>query len=195
MRVKKRKRARLGQSTNPQDRLSATRPNHVWALDFEFDQTSDARVLKYMNVTDEFSKEALAIEVERSMSVDDIVTVMEALINVHGAPEFVRMDNGTEMKSNAVADWCRLSDSDISFIDLGSPWQNAYVGSFNGELRDELLDVEIFTTLLEAKIMAEDYRQDYNQNRPHSSLGYKTPHAFKKNWHKNNQGLTTVLAH
>ncbi len=195
VRVKKRKRARLGQSTNPQDRLSAARPNHVWALDFQFDQTSNCRVLKYLNITDEFSKEALAIEVERSMSGDDIVTVMEALINVHGAPEFVRMDNGTEMTSNTVADWCRFSAADISFIDPGSPWQNAYVESFNGKLRDELLGIEIFTTLLEAKIMAEDYRQDYNQNRPHSSLGYKTPHEFKQNWHHNKPELTTVLAH
>ena len=195
VRVKKRKRARLGQSTNPQDRLSAARPNHVWALDFQFDQTSDCRVLKYLNITDEFSKEALAIEVERSMSGDDIVTILERLINVHGAPEFVRMDNGTEMTSNTVADWCRFSAADISFIDPGSPWQNAYVESFNGKLRDELLGIEIFTTLLEAKIMAEDYRQDYNQNRPHSSLGYMTPNEFKQNWHHNNQGLTTVLAH
>jgi len=195
VRVKKRKRARLGQSTNPQDRLNAARPNHVWALDFQFDQTSDCRVLKYLNITDEFSKEALAIEVERSMSGDDIVTILERLINVHGAPEFVRMDNGTEMTSNTVADWCRFSAADISFIDPGSPWQNAYVESFNGKLRDELLGIEIFTTLLEAKIMAEDYRQDYNQNRPHSSLGYMTPNEFKQNWHHNNQGLTTVLAH
>ena len=195
VRVKKRKRARLGQSTNPQDRLSAARPNHVWALDFPFDQTSDCRVLKYLNITDEFSKEALAIEVERSMSGDDIVTILERLINVHGAPEFVRMDNGTEMTSNTVADWCRLRAAEISFIDPGSPWQNAYVESFNGKLRDELLGIEIFTTLLEAKIMAEDYRQDYNQNRPHSSLGYMTPNELKKNWHHNNQGLTTVLAH
>ena len=195
VRVKKRKRARLGQSTNHQDRPNAARPNHVWALDFQFDQTSDCRVLKYLNITDEFSKEALAIEVERSMSGDDIVTILERLINVHGAPEFVRMDNGTEMTSNTVADWCRFSAADISFIDPGSPWQNAYVESFNGKLRDELLGIEIFTTLLEAKIMAEDYRQNYNQNRPHSSLGYMTPNEFKQNWHHNNQGLTAVLAH
>jgi putative transposase len=195
VRVKKRKRARRGQSTIPSDRLCAARPNHVWALDFQFDQTSNCKVLKYLNITDEFSKEALAIEVKRSMSGDDIVTVLEALINIHGAPEFVRMDNGTEMTSNTVADWCRLRAADISFKDLGSPCQNAYVESFNGKLRDELLGVEIFTTLLEAKIMAVDYRQDYNQNRPHSSLGYMTPHEFKQNWHHNNQGLTTVLAH
>jgi len=87
--VKKRKRARLGQSTIPSDRLSTARTNHVWALDFQFDQTSNCKVLKYLNITDEFTKEALAVEVERSMSGDDIVTILEALINVHGAPEFV----------------------------------------------------------------------------------------------------------
>ena len=187
MRVKKRKRARLGQSTNPHDRLSATCPNHVGALDFQFDQTSDCRVLKYFNITDEFSRQAPAIEVERSMSGDDIVTVLERLINVHGAPEFMRMDT--------VAEWCRFSTADISFIDPGSPWQNTYVESFNEKLLDELLDIEVFTTLLEAKIMAEDYRAYYNQNRPHSSLGYMTPSEFKKKWHHDNQGLTTVLAH
>ena len=194
VRVKKRKRARLGQSTNPHDRLSATRPNHVWALDFHFDQTSDCRELKYLNITDEFSKEALAIAVERSMSGDDIVTILDRLINVHGAPELVRMDNGTEMTSNAVADWCRLSPSNISFIDPGSPWQNAYVESFNGKLCDELLGIGIFTTLLEAKVIAEEYRQDANQNQPHSSLGYLTPHEFKQKWHHNNQEQTTALA-
>ena len=102
VRVKKRKRARLGQFTIPQDSLCATRPNHVWALDFQLDQTSDCRVLKYVNITDEFSKEALAVKVERSMSGDDIVTIVERLINIHGAPEFVRMDNGTEMTSNTL---------------------------------------------------------------------------------------------
>jgi len=100
------------------------------------------------------------------MSGDDTVTILERLINVHGAPELVRMDNGTEMTSNTVADWCRFSASEISFKDVGSLWQNAYVESLNGKLRDELLGVEIFTTLLEEKIMAEDYRADYNQNRP-----------------------------
>ena len=129
------------------------------------------------------------------MSRDDIVTTLEALINVHGAPEFVRMDNGTEMTSNTVADWCRFNPSDISFIEPESPWQNAYLESFNGKPRDELLGIEIFTTLPEAKIMAEDYRADYSQNRPHSSLGNLTPPESKQNWHHNNQGLTTVLAH
>ena len=171
VRVKKRKRARLGYSKNPSDRLSAACPNHVWALDFQFDKTSDARVLKSLNITGEFGKEAFAVEVERFMRGNDIVTIVERLINIHGGPEFVRMDNGTEMTSNTVADWCRFSASDISFIDPGSPWQNAYMESLNGKLREELLRLGIFTTLLEARIMAEDYRQNYKQNRPSSSLG------------------------
>ena len=94
------------------------------------------------------------------MSGDDIVTIWERLINVNGAPEFVRMDNGTEMTSKTVANWCRFSAADMSFKDLGSPWQNAYVEFFNGELRDELLGIEIFTTLHKAKNMAEDYLAD-----------------------------------
>jgi putative transposase len=166
----------------------------VWALDFQFDQTSDWRTLKYLNITDEFTKTALAIEVERSMTGDDIVNVLERLIAIHGAPEFVRMDNGTEMTSNAIMDWCQFSPANIHYIDPGAPWQNAYVESFNGKLRDELLAVEIFTTLLEAKIMAEDYRQNYNKHRPHSSLNYMTPDEFTLNWHHNNPGLTKTMA-
>lgn len=195
MRVIKRKRARVGTSTIPGDRLSAQWPNHVWALDFAYDQTSEGRTLKYLNITDEFTKHALAIEVERSMTGDDMVLILERLTAVHGFPKFVRMDNGTEMTSNAIAGWCRFSPSGIVFIDPGSPWQNAFVESFNGKLRDELLAVEQFHTLLEAKIMAEDYRQHYNQYRPHSSLGYRTPHEFTLDWNTNNPGLSKTLAH
>jgi len=192
--VRKRKRRRNGDSTNPGERQVAVRPNHVWALDFQFDQTSDYRTLKFLNITDEFTKTALAIEVERSMTGDDIVNVLERLIAIHGAPECVRMDNGTEMTSNAIMDWCEFSPANISYIDPGAPWQNAYVESFNGKLRDELLAVEIFTTLLEAKIMSEDFRQNYNKYRPHSSLNYMTPNEFTLNWHHTNQGLIKTLA-
>jgi putative transposase len=195
VRVKKRKRSRVGASTIPNDRLVAEGPNHVWALDFAYDQTADCRTLKDLTITDEFTKHALAIEVERSMTGDDIITVLERRIMVHGAPGFVRMDNGTEMTSNAVADWCRFSPAWIAFIDPGSPWQNAYVESFTGRLRDELLAVEVFHTLLEAKIMAEDLRQHYNAHRPHSSLGYLTPDEFVLQWTNTNPGLTKSLAH
>jgi putative transposase len=191
---KKRKRGRIGNSTKPGERHVAMRPNHVWALDFQFDQTSDCRTLKFLNITDKFTKTALAIDVERSMTGDGIVNVLDRLSAIHGAPEFVRMDNGTEMTSNAIMDWCQYSPANIHYIDPGSPWQNAYVESFNGKLRDELLAVEIFTTLLEAKIMAEDYRQSYNKHRPHSSLNYMTPDEFTLNLHHNNPGLTKTMA-
>ena len=195
VRIQKRKRSRVGSSTVPGDRQVATFPNHVWALDFQFDQTRDARVLKLLNITDEFTKTALAIEVERSISSDHMVRVLERLVSVHGAPEFIRMDNGTEMTANSLRDWCRFTGISTVFIEPGSPWQNAYVESFNGKIRDELLAIEEFTTLLEAKIMAEDFRQHYNLHRPHSTLKYQTPEEFTLNWHHNNPGLRKILAH
>jgi putative transposase len=195
VRVSRRKRARVGTSTTPGDRLRAAFPNHVWALDFAFDQTVDARVLKVLTVTDEFTKKALAIEVERSITGDGLVRVLDRLVTVHGHPMFIRMDNGPEMTCNAIADWCRFSSTGSVFIEPGSPWQNAFVESFNGKLRDELLAIELFHTLLEAKVMAEDYRQHYNTYRPHSSLGYRTPNEFTLDWNNNNPGLAKTLAH
>ena len=193
--ARRRKRSRVETSTIPNDRPAAQYPKHVWALYFAYDETTDCRTLKVLNITAEYTRHALAIDVERSMTGDDIVTVLERLIMIHGAPGFVRMDNGTEMTSNAVADWCRFSPTGIVFIDPGSPWQNAYVESFTGRLRDELLAIEVFHTLLEAKVMAEDYRQQYNAHRPHSSLGYLTPDEFALQWSNTNPGLTKSLAH
>jgi putative transposase len=195
VRVSRRKRARVGTSTTPGDRLQAVFPNHVWALDFAFDQTADGRVLKVLTVTDEFTKTALAIEVERSITGDDLVRVLDRLVAVHGCPQFIRMDNGPEMTCNAIADWCRFSSTGSVFIEPGSPWQNPFVESFNGKLRDELLAIELFHSLLEAKVMAEDYRQHYNTYRPHSSLGYRTPNEFTLDWNNNNPGLAKTLAH
>jgi len=140
-------------------------PNHVWAADFALDQTADARVLKVLTITDEFTKKALAIEVERSITRDDLVRVLDQLVTVHGHPMFIRMDNGPEMTCNAVADWCRFSLTGSVFIEPGAPWQNAFVESFNGKLRDELLAIELFHTLLEAKVMAEDYRLNGDSKR------------------------------
>jgi len=195
VRVSRRKRARVGTSTTPGDRLQAAFPNHVWALDFAFDQTADGRVLKVLTITDEFTKTALAIEVERSITGDHLVRILERLVAVHGHPMFIRMDNGPEMTCHAIADWCRFSPTGSVFIEPGSPWQNAFVESFNGKLRDELLAIELFHSLLEAKVMAEDYRRHYNTYRPHSSLGYRTPNEFTLDWNNNNPGLTKTLVH
>jgi len=143
VRVSRRKRARVGTSTTPGDRLHAQFPNHVWAADFAFDQTADGRVLKVLTITDEFTKTALAIEVERSITGDHLVQVLDRLVAVHGHPMFIRMDNGPEMTCHAIADWCRFSSTGSVFIEPGSPWQNAFVESFNGKLRDEFLAMEL----------------------------------------------------
>ena len=194
VRVFRRRHARLGTSTTPADRLQAAFPNHVWALDFAFDGTADARVLKILTITDEFTKSTLAIEVERSITGDHLVRVLDQLTAVHGYLNFIRMDNEPEMTCNAIADWCRLASTGSEFIEPASPWQNAFVESFNGKLRYELLAIEEFHTLLEAKVMAKNYRQHYNTHRPHPSLGYRTPSEFTLVW-KTNPGLATTLAH
>ena len=180
---KRRKRRRLGDSTVPADRLRAERPDHVWAFDFEFDQTADGRLLKILNVVDEFTREALAIEVERRIDADKVVDVLDRLVRQRGSyPTFVRCDNGPEMTSNAIRDWCRFSRTGAAFIEPGSPWENAWVESFGGKLRDELLAVELFSSLTEAKVLAEDWRQDYNAYRPHRGLAMMTPTAFTTGW-------------
>jgi putative transposase len=176
---KRRKRRRLGESTVPAMRLAAERRNHVWALDYQHDQTADGRVIRLLNVVDEFTREALAMHVARSIDADTTVTVLERLVAERGiAPEFLRCDNGSELTSHALKDWCRFSHTGTAYIDPGSPWQNPYVESFNGKARDELLDVEEFSCLAEARVVIEDWREDYNTRRPHSSLGMRSPAAF-----------------
>jgi putative transposase len=149
--ARRRKRQRLGVSTTPADRLAAEHPDHVWALDYQFDQTLDGRVLKLLNVVDEHTREALAITVDRRIDADATVGVLDRLVAEHGtSPRFIRCDNGPELTANALRDWCRFNQSGTSYIEPGSPWQNPYVESFGGRLRDELLAVEAFNTLLEA---------------------------------------------
>jgi putative transposase len=179
---RRRKRQRLGESTVPADRLRAQRPDHVWALDFQFDQTADGRVLKLLNVVDEFTREALAIHVARRIDADQTVNVLERLANTRGAPAHVRCDNGPELTAHALRDWCRFRRAGTAFIEPGSPWQNPFVESFNGRVRDELLDVEQFSCLAEAVVVIEDWRQDYNAHRPHSALGNKAPNVFASAW-------------
>jgi len=188
---KAKKRSRVGISTINGTRLRATHPDEVWAIDYQFDQTTDIKTLKLLNITDEFTKEALAIEVQRSITADDTVTVLERLVARRGrAPKFLRMDNGPELTANALRDWCRFSGSGTAYIEPGSPWENPFIESFNGKLRDELLNVEAFESLLEAQVLAEDFRIEYNTYRPHSSLGQLTPAEFAGRWHTNQLGIT-----
>jgi putative transposase len=162
--------------------MSPIAPNVLWALDFQFDTTEDNRTLKLLNIVDEFTRECLAIVVERSIDADRVVATLDRLVIERGAPAFVRFDNGPEFIAHAVADWCRFNGVDSLFIDPGSPWQNAWIESFNGRLRDELLNAWRFDSLLEAKVLIEDWRIDYNMNRPHSAHGDLTPSEFAWAW-------------
>jgi putative transposase len=176
---RRRKRRRLGESTVPAERLAAERANHVWTLDFQCDQTADGQMLRLLNIVDEFTREALAMRVERSIDADRTVETLELIVAGRGiAPEHLRMDNGTELTAHALRDWCRFSKTGTVYIEPGSPWQNPYIESFNGKVRDELLDVEEFACLAEARVVIEDWRQDYNGHRPHSSLGMRAPAVF-----------------
>ena len=187
----RRKRQRLGVSTTPADRLAAEHPDHVWALDYQFDQTTDGRTLKLLNIVDEHTREALTIEVARRIDADATVNVLDHLVVERGwAPRFLRCDNGPELTANALRDWCRFAGAGTSYIEPGAPWQNPYVESFGGRLRDELLAVEAFSSLLEAQVLVEDWRIEYNTVRPHSALGYLTPTDYAKAWTANHPELS-----
>ncbi len=179
---RKRKRRRLGGSTVPAERLRAERQNHVWAFDFQFDQTADGRALKLLNIVDEFTRESLVMLVARSIDADTVVATLERLVAERGAPELLRCDNGPEMTAHALRDWCVLSKTGTAFIEPGSPWQNPFVESFHSRVRDELLDVEEFSCLAEARVVIGDWQEDYNCRRPHSSLGMKAPAVFAAEW-------------
>jgi putative transposase len=182
--AKAKKRRRLGNSTVPAKRLKAERPNHVWALDFQHDATAEGRELKFLNIVDEFTREALAIEVDRTINAEQTVAVLASLATKRGAPANVRADNGPELTAWALREWCRLGRTDTAYIEPGSPWQNPYVESFNARLRDELLNIEVFTTLGEARVLASDWRSDYNANHPHSALGMMSPARFAASWQR-----------
>jgi putative transposase len=179
---RRRKRRRLGDSTVPAERLRAERPNRVWAFDFQFDQTADGRVLKLLNIVDEFTREALQMLVARSIDADRTVELLELLAAERGAPEHLRCDNGPEMTAHALRDWCEHSKAATTYIEPGSPWQNPYVESFHSRVRDELLDVEEFSCLAEACVVIGDWQEDYNWRRPHSALGMKAPAVFAAEW-------------
>ena len=184
------KRPRLGISTTPADRLSSTHPNHVWALDYQFDVTSTGRTLKLLHVTDEFTRESLCDLVAYSIDADRTVAVLDRLIEERGVPEFIRCDNGPELTANALRDWCRFTGAGTSYIEPGSPWQNPWVESYGSRVRDELLSIEQFDTLLEAQVLVADWRQEYNTHRPHSALGMLTPAAFADRWRTDQLQLT-----
>lgn len=178
---KKRKKRMVGIGS-PVGAMCPIAPNALWAMDFQFDVTVDGHTVKLLNVVDEYTRECPAIVVDRSIDADQVVATLDRLAVVRGYPAFVRFDNGPEFVAHAVADWCRFNGVDSIFIDPGSPWQNAWIESFNSRLRDELLNGWIFDSLLEAQVIIEDWRVDYNINRPHSAHGELTPAEFAQTW-------------
>ena len=187
---RKRKRARLGDNHDGKH-LRAERPDHVWALDFQSDETADGRQLRVLNVIDEFTREALDSEVARSITAEDTVATLERLVLARGgAPEHIRCDNGPELVAHTLRDWCRLNATATAYIEPGSPWQNPYIESFNGRTRDEVLDVELFHTLAEAKVILADWLIAYNTEHPHSALGMMPPARFAERWWEENGAPT-----
>jgi putative transposase len=176
---RQRKRRRLGNSASGTQRLRAERVNHVWSYDFVFDQTEDGRRLKWLPICDEFSRELVALEVERRMEAKDVIRILDAaVLERGGAPEFIRSDNGPEFLAQAVQDWIERRGFQTLYIEPGSPWQNAYSESFNSRFRDEFLNREAFASVLEAKVLGKEHRDRHNRLRPHSSLHYQTPAEF-----------------
>ena len=139
------------------------------------DRTTDGRAFRILNLIDEYTRTSLAVKVARRIRSQDVLEELYKLFLFHGVPDYIRSDNGPEFTAKAVRTWLSQLGVKMLFIEPGSPWENGYIESFNGKMRDELLNREIFTTLKEAKILIEQWRRDYNQIRPHSSLGYKPP--------------------
>lgn len=169
------KRSRLWLSDGSTIRLRPVRRNHVWSYDFVMDRTHDGRGIKMLTIVDEFTRECLAIVVRRRITSLEVIEALAELFLTRGLPEYIRSDNGPEFIADAVREWLGFLDVSPLYIEPGSPWENGYIESFNGKLRDEFLNGEIFFTLFEAQVLIERWRRFYNTKRPHSSLGYKPP--------------------
>ncbi|UTH50272.1 IS3 family transposase (plasmid) [Loktanella salsilacus] len=169
------KKGRLWLNDGSCVRLRPERPNHVWSYDFVQDRTHDGRILRTLNIIDEFTKEALVIRVKRRLNSTDVVDALTDLFILRGPPEYIRSDNGAEFIAKKVRAWIGAVGAKTAFITPGSPWENGYCESFNARFRDELLNGEVFTTLREAQILIERWRRHYNTVRPHSALRYRPP--------------------
>jgi putative transposase len=173
-----RTKRRLGHSGNSCVRRPAQHKDHVWTWDFLHDRTSDGRPLKWLTLIDEYTRECLALEVDRGMTAKAVKTVLAAVVQQRGAPVHIRSDNGSEFIAEAIRSWMTAAGLETLYIAPGSPWENGYAESFNSKVRDELLNAEEFGSVLEAKVLAKEWRHEYNHVRPHSSLGYRTPAEF-----------------
>jgi putative transposase len=175
VRRRPRKRLRSGQTVP----MKAHYPNHVWSYDFVHDSCMNGELVKCLTITDEFTKESLAIEVEGSFKAEDVLHALRRLFMAKGWPSFLRSDNGPEFIAHDLRTWLMASGAQTYYIPAGSPWNNGVGESFNSKLRDECLNAEAFSSRAEARVIIEAWRRRYNEERPHSSLGYLTPNEFR----------------
>jgi transposase InsO family protein len=172
-----RKRNRRGRSTVAYP-VQATYPQHVWSWDFILDRTEEGRPLKTLSVLDEYTRQCLALVPARTLTSQQVLDTLEHITQQYGTPAYIRSDNGSEFIAQLIRDWGLLTGVDTIYIDPGSPWQNGYIESFHSRFRDECLNREVLLSIPEAQVVFEAYRQFYNGERPHSSLGYRTPDEF-----------------
>jgi len=184
------KRRRRGQATTVCSR--ALRPNHVWTYDFVFDRCANGQKLKILTVVDEYTRESLAVETATSIRSGKVLDVLARLMAERGKPAHLRSDNGPEFVAARVKEWLKMKGTNTLYIELGHPWENAVGESFNGRLRDECLNVEWFSNLAEARVVIESWRQHYNEERPHSSLEYRTPGEFFALYKQKELNLTSL---
>jgi transposase InsO family protein len=186
-RVRRQAGLQVAQKSHRSRRLGSTalrqrgqKPNEVWSYDFIHDQLENGGAVKMLTVLDECTRECLGILVARSITATDVVAFLKGLIGRRGAPEHMRSDNGPEFVAGAIQQWAEKEAIKINYITPGSPWENGRVESFHGKFRDGCLNREVFGNMLEAKVLVEDWRQKYNEKRPHSALGYQTPRQFAR---------------
>ncbi len=175
---KKRKRRRLGSSENGCSLRRAERPDHVWCWDFVFDHVTSGSPLKWLSIVDEFTRECLALKVDRSITSEDVLDTLAELFATRGVPQSLRSDNGPEFIATAIRQWLERVDVETMYVEPGSPWENGYVESFHSRFRDEFLALEEFESLVAAQQLTATWKEDYNHRRPHSALGYLTPTQF-----------------
>jgi putative transposase len=167
--------------------MAATAPNQVWSIDFMCDSLADGRKFRILNIIDDFNRESLAIEIDTSLPARRLIRILQKLIEERGVPANIRCDNGPEFISLLLEQWCNDHKITIQFIQPGKPTQNAYVERKNGSMRRELLNVHLFYSLSEVRWKSQEWRVDYNTERPHKSLGYSSPRAYAEMWHQSSK--------
>ena len=177
---KRRKKRAVGDASNACDKRSATHRNDVWTWDFIHDHTLNGKALKFLIIVDEYTRENLVLDVKRSIKGGDVLDTLSRLFGERGAPCHIRSDNGSEFIAGQVQDWVESLGVETLYIEPGAPWQNGYAEAFNSRLRDEFLEMNYFHSVQEAHMLANRWRDDYNNKRPHSSLKYMTPVEFAR---------------